>query len=326
VLSISQGGLVQFLLPPFSNGSVGYSVGLLTGDGTGRILTTSSVQLAIANLAAVSNVTVLSNSSLALPSMTTLSSASVTVYGTLVGASNIVIGTGSVLTLQPNSSSSGLPLGWYSFSSIDVTGNGNLVVLSGLGLLVSGTLTVEGNGVMNVSAGVGGMSVSVTALSMTGSGLLLFSGSLGITAVTSVSIGVGAVINGTGGGYKSSAGACVIGNPGSGGSHGGYGSVGSSGGSAMVPCSGFQWPTLMGSGGVGWSSPGGPGGGALSIIVNATATSVLDLNGTIAVDGMPGSPDPLSPGGGGSGGSIAIDAIMCSGSGTLSAHGGMGGM
>ncbi len=40
-----------------------------------------------------------------------------------------------------------------------------------------------------------------------------------------------------------------------------------------------------------WSQAGGMGGGAIALIVNSTASSLLDLNGTIRVNGVAGTYD-----------------------------------
>lgn len=73
-------------------------------------------------------------------------------------------------------------------------------------------------------------------------------------------------------------------------------------------------------------SSGGRGGGALSLIVNSTAQSTLQLKGKIASNGIRGE-DGFYGGGGGSGGSVFITCTPLEGprSGVISANGGRGG-
>ncbi len=121
--------------------------------------------------------------------------------------------------------------------------------------------------------------------------------------------GAGRFTSGTGGG-------------GGGGGYGGYGAAGAlstsltSGG---IPYGNLTGPIDLGSGGGIPSSTvvGGAGGGAIRLNVTGT----LALDGIISANGQDGN---SSSGGGGSGGSIWLNVGTISGSGRISANGGMG--
>ncbi len=105
---------------------------------------------------------------------------------------------------------------------------------------------------------------------------------------------------------------------GTGAGHGGFG-----GGFAVMPggtvYGQLNAPNSLGSGGgrgaiLGTITPGGSGGG----VVTMNVTGALTVNGSITADGDPGP----YPAGGGSGGSICINAGTLAGAGLLSANGG----
>ena len=102
----------------------------------------------------------------------------------------------------------------------------------------------------------------------------------------------------------------------SGGSYGGFG--GDYSGSGINPAYGHPAePVYLGSGGACYdnSRPGGNGGGRISI----TASSAVDIDGSILANGGSGHSYQA---GSGSGGSIKIDTSLLSGTGTISANGG----
>ncbi|MDD9945107.1 MAG: hypothetical protein OXU20_28960, partial [Myxococcales bacterium] len=105
---------------------------------------------------------------------------------------------------------------------------------------------------------------------------------------------------------------------GAGGSHGGRGGN-YDGTSLSAPVyDSVKDPVLLGGGGgarFGWH--GGNGGGRVDLVVGGT----LVVNGTIQADGTNGT----SPGAGGAGGSVRLQAGVFSGSGTVRANGGRGG-
>jgi hypothetical protein len=108
---------------------------------------------------------------------------------------------------------------------------------------------------------------------------------------------------------------------GGGGGHGGYGGAGASAaggasyGSALAP-------TDLGSGGGEETNVpnGGPGGGAVHLVVSGTLT----LDGIIVADGRDGLGSSSHDNGGGAGGSIWLEVSTLAGVGTLRANGGAG--
>jgi len=110
--------------------------------------------------------------------------------------------------------------------------------------------------------------------------------------------------------------------PCSGGGHGGYGGLGLSNEVAGgITYDSTTAPAIAGSGGGGELpySTGGPGGGAIYLIVNSGHT--LQVNGIISANGGNGSG---SGGGGGAGGAIEIGVGFLSGTGSITAIGGNG--
>jgi hypothetical protein len=105
-------------------------------------------------------------------------------------------------------------------------------------------------------------------------------------------------------------------NPRSGGSYGGAGGVWD--GSGSNPTYGSVTnPVQLGSGGSGdgGGTPGGNGGGRVTLVISG----LLTVDGAVRVDGATGSGNVA---GSGSGGSIKISAGTLAGSGTLEADGG----
>jgi hypothetical protein len=100
---------------------------------------------------------------------------------------------------------------------------------------------------------------------------------------------------------------------------GGYGGFGGGPGGGKAYGAAGEGPGLPGSGGA--SIFGGTGGGAGGGVVSLSVDGTLNLDGRIAADGAP----PSKPGlGGGSGGSVTIEAARVTGSGWISANGGPG--
>jgi RHS repeat-associated protein len=123
----------------------------------------------------------------------------------------------------------------------------------------------------------------------------------------------GAVISADGLGYASGQGpGAGVRNPYAGG--GGYGGMGGTyGASGGAAYGSLTQPTDLGSGG---ADSGNPGGGAIELVVPGT----LELQGTISANGVHSANH-----GGGSGGSIWIQAGTLAGGGTIQANGGQGG-
>ncbi|KAA0174026.1 hypothetical protein FNF27_04589 [Cafeteria roenbergensis] len=96
------------------------------------------------------------------------------------------------------------------------------------------------------------------------------------------------------------------------------------GGPAGKACGDYEWPVLVGAGGIQYASysNGGTGGGSLLILCNHTHDSEVVIDGTVSVAGAAGSQAASYGGGGGAGGSMLVVASRLSGSGTLSADGG----
>ncbi|KAA0156944.1 hypothetical protein FNF28_06572 [Cafeteria roenbergensis] len=146
-------------------------------------------------------------------------------------------------------------------------------------------------------------------------------GQLRIEARDALRLGPGAAIRADGAGYGPDARhpSCSDGGARNGGLHGG--------GPAGQSCGDYEWPVLAGPGGSSGQHAGGAGGGSVTLVCNATESSVMELNGTVSVDGQSGraytsSYSPAS--GGGAGGSLLVVASRLSGTGTLSADGGAG--
>lgn len=216
-------------------------------------------------------------------------------------------------------------VGDFKFSQLTLRHSAQLVGWNLSSLAITESWTVLDTSSVSTSAAVLAMSVSVGELSFLDESTWNFYGKVSVSVGGNATIDANVLLSGDGGGYGSDRGACPIGSPGTGGSLGGLGSLSTAGGAAMVPCTGYMWPSTMGAGGVSWSQPGGAGGAALAVIANSSDSS-LALNGIITVNGRDGFADVYGAGGGGSGGSIAIDAWHLVGSGTLLARGGSGGM
>ncbi|HUJ79293.1 MAG TPA: LamG-like jellyroll fold domain-containing protein [Nitrospiria bacterium] len=169
-----------------------------------------------------------------------------------------------------------------------------------------------------------------------------------LTAATSVTINAGGSINGNGLGCGPSLGfnittgsgctSSTTDGPGqgadcssycgaSGGGYGGAGGKGTAASGGLSYGSATLTPMMLGSGGgTNPSTPpaklGGSGGGSILLDV----PNALTVNGTLSVNGMNGSVDPVYPeaSGGGSGGSLYINAGALTGAGMVQANGGYG--
>ena len=138
-----------------------------------------------------------------------------------------------------------------------------------------------------------------------------WSNDYGVTLnTTTLTIDTGGTLTSTGQGYYIGRGPGATTATYKGAGYGGYG--GASGGQ---PYGGVYEPLLLGSG-VGVPGRGANGGGAIQLNVSNTLT----INGTISSNGNNG----IAWGGGGSGGSIYIDANTIGGTGSIQANGGRG--
>lgn len=131
--------------------------------------------------------------------------------------------------------------------------------------------------------------------------------------------------NGTGLGFATQAGPGAGGSGGGsvGGGGGGYGAAGGGGGNAnggVANGTAAGNDIAMGSGGGNSDCNGGAGGGAITLLA-----SVVDINGTLSVNGNTNTSScGEEAGGGGAGGGILIVSEYFRGSGTLEAKGGKG--
>ncbi len=216
---------------------------------------------------------------------------------------------------------------------------------------MTGTLT----GDVSISAGCKWKytgDVSVNSFSLAASSYFELAGNLTITSSLTLASGSRLVMDGdttTGFGYTISAASASIAStasldangtgygsaqgPGTGTSYytaagAGYGGAGGKGDSFSTT-GGTTYgspinPNLLGSGGgavpLGGGAAGGSGGGVVKLIL----TGSLTLNGTISSNGNAGLNISSNPSGGGSGGSVWIEANSISGAGTISAAGGAG--
>jgi large repetitive protein len=262
-----------------------------------------------------------------------------------------------------NQRSAALPAGEYAFGTVHLTGSGDLVVLDSTSVITfTGTDSVTGDGsgrligqgtivapsaftIEGATVGVQGRLVGGGVITTTGSGGLELYGSTpwhsGVYTFTSLHIGNGTRVSlishvnsneiyaddygvelrvnsltiAEGGrlaadesGYTSGPGA---GSGRTGGGYGGFG--GGSTATAGLPYGDPYQPTHLGSRG----GTGGAGGGAMRLVV---ANDVI-VDGTISANGGRGNQYQ----GGGSGGSIWIEAAAVSGAGLIQANGGQGG-
>jgi len=186
----------------------------------------------------------------------------------------------------PSGASVTLSNNTYSFCSVNVQSGGTLII--------GGAVTLNLTGFLNVDGTINGAGNGYGSSFAPGSG------------------------PGAGGNSITTGGAC-------GGGHGGSGGFGNGmfHGIAGATYDSPTQPVSMGSqGGTGFgpSNTGGYGGAAL--VVDVPAGNVT-INGNIIMNG--GSASSIGNGGGGSGGTISIDAVGIYGTGYLMAEGGMGG-
>jgi hypothetical protein len=189
----------------------------------------------------------------------------------------------------------------------DTTYDGQDIVVSGCAVTINGvhsfaSLTVQDGGTITHSPGIPmNLTISGEVVVMTGSTI---------------------DVSGRGYGQQSGPGAGYVGGSGAGyGGEGGWSLTGVSPGAAYGS---MVEPVDLGSGGgsAGHAGiQGGPGGGAMKLIVSGTLTidGVLSANG---INGGVWDAYSQSQGGGGSGGSIWITAGALAGSGSITANGG----
>ena len=147
-------------------------------------------------------------------------------------------------------------------------------------------------------------------------------GILALNVTTSLTVQPGGSINIDGLGFAANAGnghgSPNTGSPGGGAGHGGYGSAGNqataAGGASYDSISA---PAMAGSGGGSSSPNSSAGGGALHL----TVSGIMTINGVLSANGKPGI---VSGAGGGSGGSLWLNAGTISGTGKISVDGGSG--
>lgn len=180
-----------------------------------------------------------------------------------------------------------------------------------------------------VASGIGLPPGSYTfpSLSILSNGLLSLQGDTnsnsGVTiTAASITISTGGTLSATGEGYLGGSGPGAGTNSGSpgtgGGGYGGIGGAGTNSGGGGTYGSETE-PTDLGSGGGNCgSSPGGTGGGAIRLNVS---DGTLTINGVLSADGLKGG----EYSGGGSGGSIYVQAKKITGSDSIRACGGDGG-
>lgn len=142
-----------------------------------------------------------------------------------------------------------------------------------------------------------------------------------LVALGDTHIDAGASINADGLGQSSASGPGAGGSSatwgGGGGGYGGAGGAGTNGAPGGGTYGVAAQPVDLGSGGgLGYESTGGNGGGAIRLTVG----EILYIDGAVTANGVPGA--DYIYGGGGSGGSIYLNAKILTGAGTVSANGG----
>ncbi len=103
---------------------------------------------------------------------------------------------------------------------------------------------------------------------------------------------------------------CVAGSAGAGGANGGFSGTSNAGGTQSVGCGPFEWPDQPGGGGISQVAVGGSGGGLLTVIANETATTAVQIDGVISLNGAVGVTSCSGSGGGGSGG-VCVCVCVC---------------
>ena len=222
-------------------------------------------------------------------------------------------GAGSIL-IRSNST-----IGTVTFDNGGFAGAATLLSLtSPANLIVQGRATVT---VQNLQA-LGSLLVrsnsTITTVPTNNATL-----SLNVQGDATIETGAGLTVDGRGSSANIGAGAGVFSSVvGSGAGHGGCGGSGISGANSAAGGNYFGSilsPTSLGSGGRSAGVyAGGPGGGAVRLIVNGN----LQLDGKISADAAASNGNLA---GGGAGGSVWLTAGTFSGAGTISANGGAGG-
>ncbi|KAA0147806.1 hypothetical protein FNF29_07150 [Cafeteria roenbergensis] len=272
-----------------------------------------------------------------LPPSVVVRGAALSVSGELVGVRSLTLDSGAVATFSStgatwvNDTAEGMsgelwaswacgPAGSVSACASDGSSRASG---SSRGRFGFSRLRLLGDATLTLGAGVtalGAAEVSVLDTSTLTLGSLA-SQQFRLTARDRMQVAVGASVVGDGAGFTSGtqdASCPSVGGRG-GGVHGG-GPQGSA-------CGDYEWPVLAGSAGGAGTNAGGAGGGSLLLLCNATATSELDVNGTVSVNGVNGIGSTgynYQANGGGSGGSLLVVASRLSGTGMLSANGGAG--
>lgn len=283
------------------------------------------------------NITIKNGSKYVLPASHTLTAAS---GGSVTGG-----GTKQPSVLVNSNAIFNLPSGTVTVSNLDVTNNGTVgvaqnltfssakfvhdtaVAAFGAGNLSS--LTLGSGGVFST---VGTNTLTIGTVTVNSGGILTHEANtttqankLSISSTTfTVNSGGGVDVSAKGFGSEQGTGHGQNGN-GYGGGGGGYGGAGGDGGSVFgsvsggVPYGSDTQPSDIGSGGGNLgASPGGLGGGAVKLVALGTMT----VDGAIKANGS--NAHAAGVGGGGSGGSVWLDAGTFAGTGFVTANGGNG--
>ncbi|KAA0155190.1 hypothetical protein FNF29_01941 [Cafeteria roenbergensis] len=284
----------------------------------------------------VASLTVEEHGRAVLPPSVVVRNAALNVAGELVGVRSLTLDQGSSTTFSSagatwvNDTAVGLSgESWAAWACgegrVTTCASGGSVRASGgdRGRFGFSQLRMLGNAALTLGAGVtalGAVEVSVEDTSRLTLGALP-SQQFRLTARDALRVAVGAVVSGDATGYTANSHHSSCTTPGTrdGGRHGG-GPVGTT-------CGDYEWPVLAGGGGRTATRTGGTGGGSLLLLCNSTPSSVLDVNGTVSVDGQSGTSATSvnqQASGGGAGGSLLVVASRLSGTGVMSADGGNG--
>jgi hypothetical protein len=250
--------------------------------------------------------------------------------GSGITASSINVVSLTQIVLLVNISFPTTP-GTYNFTVTNPDGRSS-TASSPFTVTAASPLTVNGSQTLTSSDINSYISVTVN-----NGGVLTLQGAVGLSVQGNMTVAAGGTVTANGKGCPSGQGVGAngcsgnLGIPGrpSGNSGGGHGG---NGGNGFFGVGGSSYglatkPTFLGSGGIAGDNPsnpnGGPGGGAIKLVVGGT----LQVDGIISANGNPGGNLNGANGGagGGAGGSIYLTANTLSGTGSVSANGGAGG-
>lgn len=193
--------------------------------------------------------------------------------------------------------------GTFSYCSVSVA--------AGATLVIGGAVTIDCSGDVDIEGAVDGVGNGYGSVYASGGGP--GKGGDGAVSVIGYSSGITITIYHGGGGG------------GHGGMGGGWGFGGNYGSNGGVTYDSPTQPDLMGSSG-GYAATTAPGAGGAALVLSVPSGYVT-LNGTVDMSGGVGVPAAGQSGsGGGSGGTLSVDAFGINGSGLVRAMGGLGGM